>query len=368
MAGTSPVFPLTTQLEEKGCRRESKGNMTNPPSNTLDDENVGTIRFLSDDYRFLMEGLKALRKHLDQFESVKKEFELEESPYDRLIDEIDHIVSIVEPKLQQTPRGRQMPIYEHGMRIASLRLLKAGGLFTISQIQAKRNEFLKKHPRVPMAVLASIDEKISQKADLLEQGILNGLPPADIFFEMTTEPEQDTPRMPLGYRPQEMGITPSTRTTVPLYLDRIPIVDQELRDRCLPLLNSLQSFEIPENEKATRLDTAVREMSVILEDRVRKVAGLEDAHLEGVKLMAAAFSGDNIRLRFSQDQSIQESAHHLYRGYSGFVRNEVMHRLVKTYTNERVLQLLGHVDYLLSLLTQAKAKDVEECHHESQGR
>jgi hypothetical protein len=63
---------------------------------------------------------------------------------------------------------------------------------------------------------------------------------------------------------------------------------------------------------------------------------------------------DRPRIKFSDQKDVQESAHLLFRGYSGFVRNEVMHRLVPSYTQERVLQLLGTVDYLLFLLSRAE--------------
>lgn len=53
---------------------------------------------------------------------------------------------------------------------------------------------------------------------------------------------------------------------------------------------------------------------------------------------------------------MQEAAHLFFRGYSGLVRNEVMHRLVESYTKERVLQLLGTVDYLLFLLSKAQVE------------
>jgi hypothetical protein len=138
--------------------------------------------------------------------------------------------------------------------------------------------------------------------------------------------------------------------------ESIPVSDEALRTRCLPLLVSLNadSVESDEVEKGTKLDMVVREMSVILEDRIRKLAELNDASLAGIALTSRAFGGQNPPLRFSTDVAIQDGAHLLYRGFSGFVRNEVMHRLVPTYAKERVVQLLGLVDYLLFLLTQAK--------------
>jgi hypothetical protein len=61
-------------------------------------------------------------------------------------------------------------------------------------------------------------------------------------------------------------------------------------------------------------------------------------------------------IRFSPEKDVQEAAHLFFRGYSGLVRNEVMHRVVESYTKERVMQLLGTVDYLLFLLSRSQVQ------------
>ena len=94
-------------------------------------------------------------------------------------------------------------------------------------------------------------------------------------------------------------------------------------------------------------------MSVILEDRVRLLSGC-DGKLSGIELFAAAMTGATPRIRFSDRKDLQEAAHLLFRGYSGFVRNDVMHRLSGGFTRERVFQLLGMVDYMLDLLAHAE--------------
>lgn len=200
--------------------------------------------------------------------------------------------------------------------------------------------------------MADIDGKIAQLQDRLEQGALNGLRPAEIFFETTKESTTT-----IGPSKRQVSIPQVLQETqVAPYLNAIPVMDEALRKRCLPLMASIDSVNsLPnEHEKNTGLDTVVREMSVVLEDRIRNLAGLEDGNLSGGRLIGRAFGGDNPPLKFSNDRNIQESAHQMYLGYSGFVRNEVMHRLVWKYTRERVCQLLGLVDYLLFLLTQAK--------------
>jgi hypothetical protein len=316
-----------------------------------DNELAGDIVFYVDDYKFLIDGLKLLRDELQKFLPVKKEFGLERTEFDRQLERISHIIEHVEPKLNQDRRG---PLFEYSVSWGSLRILKAGGMFALRQLQERRDKTLAKYPNLPLALLSAIDGQISEAQNRVEMGVLNGLEPADILFEtLRTEISQ-----PLHHISAPQPSMPAHQ--VPLHLNRIPILDSELRDRVLPLILPIADGVASGEE----LDKAVREMSVILEDRVRTVADLKGQHLEGVKLMAAAFAGEQPRLVISQDVDVQTSAHHLYRGYSGFVRNEVMHRLVKTYTVERVLQLLGFVDYLLSLLTQAKAPSKQADHSE----
>jgi len=325
----------------------SPSNLTDGPS---DNTRVGEVWFLAKDYQFLIEGLKGISDHFTRFEEVKKQFDLKDTDFDLLLERIKDMIGWGEDRLKN-PRGG---IIEHGVTYGSIRLLKAGGMFLVHKLERQREEVLARYPDIPRALLSSIDEKIVQFRDRCEKGVMNGLRPADIFFEVTQSDRGGPPRI----NPESLGEINSTRFKIPPYLEKIPIMDEGLKNRCFPLIASLDSPETNRERggEGNQLDTIVREMSVILEDRIRKLAGLEDAHLNGIPLMAKAFGGPNPPLVFSLMKDIQESAHHLYRGYSGFVRNEVMHSLVTTYSRERVIQLLGLVDYLLFLLTQAERK------------
>ncbi|MDA2916825.1 TIGR02391 family protein [Nitrospinae bacterium AH_259_B05_G02_I21] len=316
-----------------------------------DSERVGTIWFDIETYRFYLEGIKGLRDHLSQFEEIKNLFGIQLSPYDRQMMRVNRMIEWADKRLQEaTPEDPD--IVEWDVTYGTLRLLKAGGLFRVRQIEKQREEVINKYPNMPRALLASIDEKMAQYRDKLEIGKMSGLPPADIFLEATQEGVETIDAIGVVGKPTD----PKVITHVPPYLETIPLLDEELRARCLPLIALLDSEEVDseDTEEGTKLDTVVREMSVILENRIRKLARLKEARLKGVKLMGRAFGGDKPLLRFSTEKDIQESAHLLYRGYSGFVRNEVMHSLIPTFTRERVLQLLGFVDYLLFILTQAK--------------
>lgn len=315
-----------------------------------DDEYAGDVWFFSDTYRFYIDGLKALRDHFKDYERIVNSFQIQESSFVFLLERINRIIDWAEKKLNAI-KDERSPIYERNVSYGNLRLLKAGGLFRVHLLEQLRNRELEENPNLPSSLLSAINEKIAQLRDRLEQGVLNGLSPAHIFFEATKK-SLFKPVEPI----EESGIPRTDKpSSVPPYLEEMPVLDDTLRKRCLQLIASFDASldPIKNGENETSLDTVVREMSVILEDRIRKLAGLEGENLVGVALMNRAFGVNNPLLRFSDQRNIQESACSLFRGYSGFVRNEVMHGLVPSFTRERVFQLLGLVDYLLFLLTQA---------------
>jgi Protein of unknown function (Hypoth_ymh) len=332
-------------------QRSSSG----PPS---DNESIGDVWWFGETYRFFIEGLRGLRDHLRCFDKIKASFELAESDYDRLIDRMSRMVDWAKKRLDST-HSENDQITERNVTYGSLRLLKAGGLYRVHLLQNKREQVLQENPSIPRTLLAAIDEKIAQWRDKLEQGSMNGLEPADIFYEITDSKNRrlvmHEELLDSIQEQSEAEVSLKTKAiTIPPYLEQIPVLDEGLRERCLPLIATIDRNSENEGNKgeaAVQFDSVVREMSVVLEDRIRKLAKLTSE--KGKDLMSKAFSGSDPLIRFSPDSATQEGAHLLYRGYSGFVRNEVMHALVPTYTRERVLQLLGMVDYLLFLLTQA---------------
>ncbi len=326
-----------------------------------DDERAGNIWWFAETYRFFIEGLTGLRDHLASFEGVKKSFEVGESDYDRLLHRINGMIEWANKKLESV-RSENDQITEREVSYGSLRLLKAGGLYKLHLLQERRDRILQENPKIPRTLLAAIDEKIAQWRDKLEQGRMNGLKPADILYEIT----YTKPRPSVVHEEIEDSLLEQSEITevsyktgprsIPPYLEVIPVLDEGLRRRCLPLIAAIdhnREIESSNKEDSVQLDSVVREMSVVLEDRIRKLAKLDSEKLKGKDLMSRAFGGSDPLIRFNVDAAAQEGAHLLYRGYSGFVRNEVMHELVPTYTRERVIQLLGMVDYLLFLLTQA---------------
>ena len=138
--------------------------------------------------------------------------------------------------------------------------------------------------------------------------------------------------------------------THPAAFDSMSIRDPELRKRCLDLLSQFRK-----DGHHDRLDTVVNEATRILEDRLRSLSAAP-ATCVGIDLVKHAFGPPSPRLIVSNVAPEQEAAHLLFRGVFGFVRNSVHHRLVGTLQPERVLQIVGMVDYLISIAEAAEGE------------
>lgn len=311
-------------------------NVEQPP----DEKTAGSPWFWLETYKEFHEGLKSIVKELETYSGLAESLELESSPYDKEIRRLKGMIDWGEKKFG-TDEGQSLgEITVDGVSYGSLRYLKAGILFRVSQLFQKRAEVIKKTKTVPRSILQTFEERIQQLLNHAEMGMLNGLKPADVFFDIVLSDEQ--PNEDFKILPQ-IPSSNNQRTSF-----EVPIIDPVLRKRCLGILNALE-----EGGTSDQYDTIIREMSVILEDRVRELSGYA-GKLSGVQLLGETMGKLPPQIKFSDEKDIQESAHLLFRGYSGFVRNEVMHGLVSSYTRERVLQLMGMVDYLLFILSNAE--------------
>jgi hypothetical protein len=308
-----------------------------------DEQGAGSPWFYVSSYKEFHKGLILAQQELEKYSTLVNELELKASPYEKELKRIKRMIEWGEEHLKG--KRQDDDIYINGVTYGSLRYLKAGALLRAQNIIEKRNEVLHKNRFIPQSIVQTYDERIGQLLNLAEQGVFNGLRPANVFFEVSKQ---------AGETNVNEEITLVSSITGDQYnLTEIPIIDSILRERCLGLLRA-----VLEEGSENRLDTIIREMSVILEDRVRDISGYT-GKLTGVELFSALMAKEPFRIKFSDQKDLQESAHLLFRGYSGFVRNEVMHKLVPSYTKERVLQLLGTVDYLLFVLSRAQVNKID---------
>lgn len=310
-----------------------------------DDERAGSPWFFTETYQEFHRGLESLLRELERHRKAVEELGLSASPFEEEVDYLRGMVEWGKEKLAvvgDSPRGT---VTVNGVSYGSLRYLKAGILYRAFEVEKQKSAFLAKNKIVPKSVLRSFDARIEQLRGMSEMGKLSGLRPADVLFELTAaEPaagvSSPSPRL-------IPALPPASSDTAVL------VVDEVLRKRCLPLLRAIDG-----EGARDQYDSVIREMSVVLEDRVREVAGYT-GNASGADLLGITMARDPVLIRFSPEKNVQEAAHLFFRGFSGLVRNEVMHRLVESYTRERVVQLLGTVDYLLYLLSRAEMPGVE---------
>jgi len=122
------------------------------------------------------------------------------------------------------------------------------------------------------------------------------------------------------------------------------IVDDELRDRCLDLLT-----------REGKTDTAISAACVVLEDRIRRSAGLTPEDI-GVGLVDKALGPDHGILEFDVPSAELKGIHGLYRGVIAVFKNPTSHRVVPDYDATRGGQVIGLVDLLLQMLGKAKKR------------
>ena len=312
-----------------------------------DGEPAGNVRFRAGSMQKMVDGLKEILSALEKFEPLMQELELTVSPYERDMNRIKVIIEHAEADIAKA-HGEFDMVFITGASYGTLRYLKAGVLQRILSMEAKRNSILAQGGRIPQSVLQSFQDKIQQFESLSEIGVFNQLKPADLFFDLADCSDESTNHSEV----RECTMT-ERRVKFVMFpsVDSIPIIDDELRRRCLTLLSVAE----PVGEEQNQLDAVVREMGVVLESRIRQASGLENAKDKaGDALVSEVFKSGDPVLQLSEDPKVQNSALLLFKGYFGFVRNDPAHNIVPTYTREHVLQMLGLTDYLLSLLDGAK--------------
>lgn len=219
-----------------------------------------------------------------------------------------------------------------------VRLTKSVCLLYLSHLHQRRDE-LASRPSTSTHLLRSVDGALAALDETMNSGVFANASPSPLLTADALSTIASAPVSPEPHAPW----SPVPRPQPAVLLQTIEILDEELRSRCLDLFSSFSA-----EGQHERLDTVVTEATRVFENRLRQVSGAP-AHMVGVELAQFAFSGPTPKLRVSPQAAEQEAAHLLVRGLFGFIRNHVHHRLTGRLVPQRVLQILGMVDYLLSL-------------------
>jgi hypothetical protein len=225
-----------------------------------------------------------------------------------------------------------------------VRFLRSVELMYLEQLRRKRDS-LASRATTAKAVLEAVDQELARLREKAGQGVFSAATPYPLVIEqlppLTTDTEPT--KAPTSATVSEPMMRPRA-----VVLESIEIRDPELRRRCLDLL-----AQFHQDGEHDRLDTVVSEATRILEDRLRLLSDAPTG-LAGKEVAGFAFNPSKRRLVVSEVPAEQEAAHLLYLGVFGFVRNRAHHRMLGELEPERVLQIVGMVDYLISVAQAAQ--------------
>jgi|GEM_PF-2895668 len=262
-------------------------------------------------------------------------------------------VAAIKPILNEYG-DRYRPIQWGNVSHGYLRFIKSMGYLYLRSLQNERNEFAVKK-NIPLSKLRGIDNRLVAVEELLNEGIFRKVSLMPLIVDEIWDGDRDEVRGAEIGRDEdsrdEVGRNHASdipqvrlsavKSPIPRILHSIPILNPELRDRCMPLLLMFDA-----SNQAEQLDTVVATAVRVFEHRMRELSNAPDnATLKTI--FHYAFDGDNPRLRLSLDQMEHVAGAQMYRGLSGYIRNAVSHRLQPFYTAERVLQIVGWIDFLL---------------------
>jgi len=225
--------------------------------------------------------------------------------------------------------------YDINVTHGDIRILKSVGLLYLAHLRQRRNE-IANDTSLSTIALQAIDTRLSQFEEKLHIGAFKEASPYPLLIDPPTPPASE-PSPPAS----------KTASPPPRIASGHEILDRQLRERCLDLFYSFER-----SGQAHRYDTVLSEATRVLEDRIRRLAGTAQ-DLEGLRLISHAFGGQNPALVLSGDSAEQEAAHLLFRGVFGLIRNPFHHRLIEEVPQERAMQVLTIVDYLLFLADSA---------------
>jgi uncharacterized protein (TIGR02391 family) len=326
--------------------RSIGGVMTDKPVEPNDYHEYRGVYFKTDGFDFFLNSvafyLRLLQSDIDAIESspdLRALLPDEEKREFQIYREVKRVERLLE-WFQGLKKGRTDDFWEYELNLAhgTVRFLKSTGLLYLQKLRKSR-ETLSAKPNVSKYALETVDQKISRFEEILGMGVFKNATPQPLLIdELFEDPSEET-----AVQDSDQKLVGTVKPS-PVVIETIEIMDPMLRERCLDLFDQFQK-----DGQHDRLDTVVTEATRILEDRIRKYSGAEES-LTGVDLARFAFGKEPPVLIVSSISAEQDAAHLLFRGVFGFIRNHVHHHLVSDLSPQRVLQMVGFVDYLLSVV------------------
>jgi len=266
-------------------------------------------------------------------EENRRDFEIHHE-----LERVEHAREWIDEKLKSGKSHHFIHI-AHG----SVRFIKATGSLYLKHLQNRRNA-LANRPNISKHALQAVDTRIASLQETVTMGVFQDATPMPL---LVNEVLDELPSV----APSSVESLARAATPRPVVLSSIEILDSDLRSRCLDLFDSFET-----SGRRDRMDTVVSEATRVLEDKLRKLVGAAD-EIAGLELVKHAFGGEPPRLRVSNVPAEQQAAASLFRGVFGLIRNVAHHRLVGEIQPERVLQVMGMIDYCLAIAQGAKREE-----------
>lgn len=125
------------------------------------------------------------------------------------------------------------------------------------------------------------------------------------------------------------------------------ILDVELQDRCKDLLKAKRNF-----------DRVFREATTILDNRIKKLAGL--TRMKPLDAIGKAVNPDPTKaiLKISDENFEQEGFFNICKGLILLFRDRTHHEISDKFSREDALKFCGFVDIILATLNKAKKSNI----------
>lgn len=312
-----------------------------------DQHNYPHVMFYASTLRFYLDALKYYSEQLaGDFKGINEDPQLSKLlnqevlnsfPFSKEVDRIKRLSDWIEKSLANDTSNS--PYYDIELTIShgTTRLIKSAVILYLRHLEKRRNE-IGKSRKLSRLALEALDTRLAQLRETISMGVFEDAEEYPLLIEdLNTESHNNKKNEILVESLPPAKIASS-----------IELIDTQLRERCLDLFN-----DFDQNAQHHRFDTVISEATRILEDRIRKLSGA-GSDLEGARLVTFAFVGNPARLKLGNTPAEQEAAQNIFRGTFGFIRNPFHHSLIEKVEKERILQILGMVDYLIYLTESAE--------------
>ncbi|MBO5477374.1 MAG: hypothetical protein J6A15_06470 [Clostridia bacterium] len=136
-----------------------------------------------------------------------------------------------------------------------------------------------------------------------------------------------------------------------IYID----TKEEIIQKVGALYNSIEDTQLQKRcgdillEASGAFDRVINQATQVLEDRIKKKAGLEKTNLIGLPLVSKAIHSklEHTILKFNENPDIQEHYASLFKGIIGVYRNSTHHGLEYECSREEALKFCSYIDLLL---------------------